>query len=98
MKMILMGAVALAILAGCDLTAEQRVGFRDAAIANIDAWNASGIDPLQASPAVVAVMMMTCNTATMLMTVINPAMSALGPAGADFCATAAHAVGRATVE
>jgi len=93
----ILGALVLAgALGACSLSSEQVNAMRDAAIANIEAWNAAGVDPLQASPELVAAMLATCTTATAILTVVDPTLAELGDDGAAFCAVVAKAAGSAS--
>lgn len=102
----------LGLMSCTDLTVEQRQALRDAAIANIENWNAAGFDPVQMRPEIVAALYTSCVTISTISAVwlagepppelnedgLDPKalLSALGPSGPEFCAVIAKAAGEAS--
>ncbi|MEO1720976.1 MAG: hypothetical protein AAFR84_01080 [Pseudomonadota bacterium] len=84
-KIIIIGA-SLLFLSACALPQKVAIAAREAAIATIDLANAMGIDPWQASPEYLLRLSMACHSATALVTVWNPNVPSLGPAGEALCA------------
>lgn len=97
MRRILIGALALG-LAGCaTYDADKSAAIRAVLMANIEAANAAGVDPLQLAPDRLIYFSLACATAASLSTIINPDAPELSSEGLAWCELVAKAAAPAGV-
>lgn len=75
------------VLSGCAFSSNEAIGvFRAAAIAQVEALNAAGVDPLKLDPKSLVIATSSCNTIAAVVTMTDPGIPEASPSALDYCA------------